>query len=213
MVRTAAAFFCVTLGMQGLAMQSPKQIITTGAAPAAPFSPAVKAGGLIYVAGTLASDGGGKLIAGDVRAQTKQVLDNIGATLAQAGSSIDRALSVHVYLKRGSDFSAMNEVYRTYWPKDPPVRTTIEAELVLPDALVEISMVAAPAGGDRQVIHPSGWAASANPYSYGIKSGDTLFLAGLVSRNGKDNSIVSGDITSRRARSWKMRVRFLAPQA
>ena len=124
------------------------------------------------------------------------MLDNIGATLAQAGSSIDRALSVHVYLKRASDFSAMNEVYRTYWPKDPPVRTTVEADLVLPDALVEISMVAAPAGGDRQVIHPSSWAASPNPYSYGVKSGDTLFLAGLVSRNGKDNSIVTGDITT-----------------
>ena len=88
----------------------------------------------------------------------------------------------------------MNEVYRRYWPKDPPVRTTVEANLVRPDALIEISMVAIPSSGERKVILPPGWAPSTNPYSYGILSGDTLFLSGLVSRNGKDNSVVAGDI-------------------
>jgi reactive intermediate/imine deaminase len=74
------------------------------------------------------------------------------------------------------------------------VRTTIVADLVVSGALVEFSMVAVPNGGERQVIHPSSWMQSPNPYSYGIKSGNTLFMAGLVARNGKDNSAVAGDM-------------------
>ena len=90
----------------------------------------------------------------------------------------------------------MNEVYSTYWPKDPPARTTVVVTqpLANPDGLIEISMVAVPTGGERVVIHPSDWIRSPSPYSYGIKSGNTLFLAGLVSRNGKDNTTVKGDV-------------------
>jgi aminoacrylate peracid reductase len=64
----------------------------------------------------------------------------------------------------------------------------------MPEALVEISMIAVPNGAERQVLHPVGWLKSPSPYSYGIRSGDTLYLAGLISRNGKDNSMVAGDI-------------------
>jgi enamine deaminase RidA (YjgF/YER057c/UK114 family) len=90
----------------------------------------------------------------------------------------------------------MNEVYSTHWTKDPPARTTVVVTqpLANPDGLVEISMVAVPNGGERVVIHPSDWIKSPSPYSYGIKSGNTLFLAGLVSRNGKDNTNVKGDV-------------------
>jgi 2-iminobutanoate/2-iminopropanoate deaminase len=68
-----------------------------------------------------------------------------------------------------------------------------------PDALVEISMVAVPKGAERVVVHPQGWVASPNPYSYAIRSGDTVFLSGLVSRNGRDNSVVSGDVATQTA--------------
>src|SRR5213083_2923728 len=137
--------------------QSSKQVFP-GANPAMPFSAAVKADGLIYVSGTLGSGG-------DVKAQTKQVLDNISATLKTAGSTLANAASVIVYLKNQSDFAAMNEVYRTYWPKDPPTRTTVVASLVRPEALVEIAMVAVPTGGERTVVHPADWMQSPNPYS------------------------------------------------
>ena len=63
---------------------------------------------------------------------------------------------------------------------------------MLPDALVEISMIAVPTGAERVVIHPAGWIKSPSPYSYAIRTGDTLFLSGLVSRNGRDNSVVAG---------------------
>src|SRR5215470_2140048 len=167
--------------------QSSRQVFP-GANPAMPFSAAVKADGLIYVSGTLGSGG-------DVKAQTKQVLDNISAALKTAGSSLANAASMTVYLKNQGDFAAMNEVYRTYWTKDPPARTTVIVPL-LNEGLVEISAVAVPDGGQRVVVNPSEWTGSPNPYSYGIKSGNTLFLAGLISRNGKDNTPIKGDITA-----------------
>jgi len=103
-----------------------------------------------------------------------------------------------VYLRNASDFAAMNEVYGTYFKANPPARTTVVVTqpLANADGLVEISMVAIPDGGERTVVHPEGWARVPSPYSYGIKSGNTLFLAGLVSRNGKDNANVPGDITA-----------------
>jgi enamine deaminase RidA (YjgF/YER057c/UK114 family) len=178
------------------AQSSSKQIITTGGNSTLPFSPAVKADGLIYVAGMLGSDAKGVIAKGDVKAQTRQTLENIGATLKAGGSSLANAASVLVYLRNASDFAAMNEVYSTYWQKDPPTRTTVVVTqpLANSDGLIEISMVAVPTGGERIVIHPSDWIRSPSPYSYGIKSGNTLFLAGLVSRNGKDNTTVKGDV-------------------
>ena len=180
------------------AQPSSKQIINSGANPNLPFSSAVKADGLIYVSGTLGTNAAGAVAKGDIKAQTKQTLDNIAATLKTGGSSIARAASVLVYLRSASDFTAMNEVYATYWPKDPPARTTVVVTqpLALADGLVEIAMVAVPNGGERVVVHPSDWIKSPNPYSYGIKSGNTLFLSGLVSRNGRDNTTVKGDVTA-----------------
>ena len=190
------AFVTVTIAMTFT--QSSKQIITTGGNPNLPFSPAVKAGGFIYVAGTLGTDASGALAKGDVKAQTKQTLENISATLKAGGATLANAASVLVYLRNAGDFAAMNEVYSTFFPKDPPARTTVMVPqpLANADGLVEISMVVIPPGGERRVVHPSDWIKSPSPYSYGIKSGNTLFLAGLVSRNGKDNSTVKGDVAA-----------------
>jgi len=88
--------------------QSSKQIITTGGNATLPFSPAVKADGLIYVAGALGTDAKGAVAKGDIKAQTKQTLDNISATLKAGGSSLANAASVLVYLRSVGDFAAMN---------------------------------------------------------------------------------------------------------
>lgn len=152
-----------------------------------PFSQATKADGLIYVAGTIVAEG-------DIKNQTTKVLHSIDQTLQKAGSSLAMAASVQVYIKSAAEFAAMNEVYRTFWKADPPTRTTIVSDFVIPNALVEISVIAIPNGGERKVIHPADWMKSPNPYSYGIKSGSTLFMAGLVARNGKDNSTVEGSM-------------------
>jgi reactive intermediate/imine deaminase len=180
-----------------MSMQAPsKQIVTAGPSPVGPYSPAVKSGGLIYVSGTLAQDPSGAIVGkGDVGAQTGRVVERMRDVLLAAGSSLEQVVAVTVYLKSQGDFAAMNDAYRTYWPKDPPTRTTVVTDLVLPDALVEMSMIAVPAGGERVVIQPDGWMKSPNPYSYAIRTGTTLFLSGLVSRNGRDNSVVPGDVT------------------
>ena len=136
----ALAFAAVTMTF---AQPSSKQIITTGGNSTLPFSPAVKADGLIYVAGMLGNNASGVIAKGDVKAQTKQTLENISATLKAGGSSLANAASVLVYLRNASDFAAMNEVYSTHWTKDPPARTTVVVTqpLANPDGLVEISIV------------------------------------------------------------------------
>ena len=190
---TALAAFVLAVPFMTSAQSSSKQ--TFGANPNLPFSGAVKAGGLIYVSGAI-GPASGAIAKGDIRAQTRQTIDNLSATLTAAGSSLSNVVSVMVYLRNSGDFQAMNEVYSTYWPKDPPTRTTVVVTQPLAQAegLIEISMIAVPTGSERVVVHPSDWMKSPNPYSYGIKSGNTLFLAGLVSRNGRDNSLVRGDI-------------------
>jgi len=174
-----------------------KQIVAAGRSPSAPYSDAVKAGGLTYVSGTIAEDSSGTISsAGDVGAQTRQVIERMADVLTAAGASLAQVASVTVFLKSQSDFAAMNDVYRTFWPTDPPTRTTVVTELVLPDALVEMSMIAVAPDAERTVIHPDTWLKSPSPYSYAIRSGETLFLSGLVSRNGRDNSLVPGDVAA-----------------
>jgi reactive intermediate/imine deaminase len=176
-------------------MSTSRRAMNVGPNPVGPYSHAVAAGGLVYLAGAVAEDANGQVIAkGDVAAQTRNVIERLRERLEAAGSSLQQVVCVTVYLKSASDFAAMNAAYRTYWPEDPPTRTTVITDLVLPDALVEISMVAAPNGADRTVVHPSDWQPSPNPYSYAIRTGDTLFLSGLISRKGRDNSFVSGGV-------------------
>ena len=141
-----------------------RTIINLGTPPRAPYSHAVSAAGLIYLSGVLADDANRGIVGrGDVAAQTREVLERLGARLAAAGSSLRQVVSVTVYLTSASDFAAMNDVYREYWPTDPPTRTSVIAALVVPDALVEMSMIAVPDGAERTVIHPAGLAALAQP--------------------------------------------------
>src|SRR5262245_42746657 len=159
-----------------------------GAIANAQTRPAVKAGDFVYVSGVVGSNG-------DVRQQTRQALEQLSKTLQSSGSSIAQTASVYVYLLDAAEFEAMNEVYRTFWPKDPPTRTTIIAGLIAPEARVQISAVALRNGAERAVILPDGWRKSPN-YSYGIKSGDTLFLAGLVARDPRTGADTGGDIAA-----------------
>ena len=170
---------------------SARRAINVGTPPVGPYSHVVSAGGLIYLSGVVAEDANRQVIGkGDVAAQTREVLDRLRARLEAAGSSIGQVVCVTVYLKSASDFAAMNAVYRTYWPNDPPTRTTVIADLVLPDALIEIAMIAAPNGAERTVIQPSDWQSSPNPYVVDPHR-RPLFMSGLISRRGRDNSFVS----------------------
>ncbi len=161
------------------------------ALPAVP--PAVTRGDMVFVSGTLPGKAPGPG-ADDITAQTTRVLTTLDATLRQAGSSLAQTAATTVILRKAEDFPAMNAAYAKFFPADPPSRTTVVADLLDPDAQVQISAVAARQGVPREVIHPEGWARSPSPYNYGIKVGDTLYLAGLVARRGTDNTPVPGDI-------------------
>jgi aminoacrylate peracid reductase len=119
-------------------------IIPKGSAPPlAPYSPGTKAGSAVYVSGTLALDSAGNLVGkGDVKAQTRHVLETIKSVLETAGGSMRDITFNHIFLANMADYAAMNEVYREYFPERPPARYCIRADLVRPEFLVEIASVA-----------------------------------------------------------------------
>ncbi len=121
--------------------------MTTDKAPKAigPYSQAIKAGDFVFTAGQAGVDPStGKLVAGGIAEQTRQVLQNIQAILEAADSSLDRVVKVGVFLQDMGDFQAMNEVYAEFFPpdKNPPARTTVQAAKLPLGALVEIDTVA-----------------------------------------------------------------------
>ena len=91
----------------------------------------------------MAWDGRGEVMGpGDVRAQTLQTLNNVKSVLAEGGAGLDDVLKCNVYLKDMGDFQAMNEVFASFFPTDPPARTTVQAALAEPEMLVEIEAIA-----------------------------------------------------------------------
>jgi aminoacrylate peracid reductase len=111
--------------------------------PLAPYSPGVKAGNTVYVSGTLAIGADGKTVGvGDVKAQTRHVLESIKSVVAAAGGSMKDVAFNQIFLASLADYDAMNEVYREYFPVDPPARYCIRADLVKPEFLVEIVSIA-----------------------------------------------------------------------
>ena len=107
-----------------------------------PFSAAVRAGDLLFLSGQVALDPAtGKLVAGDVAAQTEQTLSNISAVLEAAGKSFDDVIKTNVFLADMKDFGAMNAIYGRYFQTPYPARTTVQAALLL-GAAVEIEVVA-----------------------------------------------------------------------
>lgn len=122
-----------------------KQIIATTHAPKAigPYSQAVAWNGLVFLSGQIPVEPStGRLVEGDIAAQTEQVLTNLQAVLLAAGSSLDRVVKTTVFLKDMADFPRMNEVYAKFFPEDPPARSTVEAARLPRDVHVEIDCIA-----------------------------------------------------------------------
>jgi 2-iminobutanoate/2-iminopropanoate deaminase len=110
--------------------------------PRGPYSPAVRAGGFIFVAGQVPVDPAtDKISTGDIRHETRLVLNNIRRILEGAGASLADVVRVGVYLAEGSDFAAMNEVYAEFFGEHKPARTTIVCGFVA-EIGVEIDCVA-----------------------------------------------------------------------
>ena len=111
--------------------------------PIGPYSQAVKAGDFLFISGQVGLDPKtGTIVNGGVQAQTRQTLQNIGAILGVAGLSFEKVAKVTVFLADMKDFKKMNEVYGTYFRTNTPARTTVQAQLPVPEAVVEIDAIA-----------------------------------------------------------------------
>lgn len=113
------------------------------APPAGPYSHAVRTGNLLFCAGQIPVDPAtGNLVAGDIRAQTERVLQNIRLILESEGLSFDHVVKTTVFLVDLNDFAAMNEVYARHFTKDFPARSTIQVAALPRGARVEIEAIA-----------------------------------------------------------------------
>lgn len=122
-----------------------RTIISTTNAPAAvgPYSQAIRIGELVYTAGQIGLDPAtGRIEGHTVEEQAHQVLRNLRAVLEAAGSGLDRVVKTTVYLADIKDFKAMNAVYATYFPSEPPARSAVQAAALPLGALVEIEAIA-----------------------------------------------------------------------
>jgi 2-iminobutanoate/2-iminopropanoate deaminase len=123
----------------------PKEVIQSDRAPLpiGPYSQAVRAGGVLYLAGQVALDPlTGQFLGGDIKAQTRRVLQNLSAVLEAAGSSMDRVVKTTVFLKDMNDFGPMNEEYGSFFKELPPARSTVQVARLPRDGLVEIELIA-----------------------------------------------------------------------
>jgi 2-iminobutanoate/2-iminopropanoate deaminase len=124
-----------------------KEAVRTEEAPApfqgAPYSQAIRAGGLVFVSGQVAlTPGGGELLGDGIAEQTEQVFANLRVILEASGSGLDRLVKTTVYLRGFDDFQGMNDVYRRHVGDVPPARATVEVPRLPSGALVEIDAVA-----------------------------------------------------------------------
>lgn len=122
-----------------------RRMIHTDNAPKAigPYSQAIRSGDMIFCAGQIPLDPATmKLVEGDITAQTRRALTNLGNVLEAAGSSLQRVVKTTVFLANFDDFQAMNAVYAEFFPERPPARSTIQAGRLPAGALVEIEAIA-----------------------------------------------------------------------
>ncbi|MBP6786810.1 MAG: RidA family protein [Candidatus Promineofilum sp.] len=122
-----------------------KQRIHSSDAPAAvgPYSQAVRVGEFVFTAGQVALDPvSGELVGDDVATQTEQVMHNLRAVLAAAGTDLAHVVKTTVFLKSMGDFAAMNAVYARHFPEPFPARSTVEVGALPKGGLVEIECVA-----------------------------------------------------------------------
>lgn len=122
-----------------------KITIQTNQAPAAigPYSQAVRVGNLVFTSGQLpVNPATGELVTGDIQEETRQCLENVKAILEAAGTSLENAVKLTVFIKDMDQFGKINEVYGTYFPKDKPARSCVEVARLPKDANVEIEAIA-----------------------------------------------------------------------
>jgi len=122
-----------------------KKIIYTDAAPdpIGPYNQAVMAGKTLYISGQIAIDAfSGALISGDIKKETKQVMENLKAILSEVGFTFENVVKCSIFLADMDDFASVNEVYGSYFDEDAPARETVAVRTLPKSVNVEISAIA-----------------------------------------------------------------------
>ncbi len=122
-----------------------KRVIHTDKAPKAigPYSQAIQAGNFLFLSGQIPLDpASGELVKGDIREQTRRVLENLKGVLESQKLGMEDVVKVTIFLKDMGNFSQVNEVYATYFPSSPPARSTVEVARLPRDADIEIEVIA-----------------------------------------------------------------------
>jgi 2-iminobutanoate/2-iminopropanoate deaminase len=156
----------------------------------------------VFVSGAIGIEPGSTDIVG-IHQQTKGNLENLGDVLKAAGLGFEDVVSANVFLADARHYDGMNEVFREFFSENPPARATVEAAIVVPNALTEISFVAADPQVRRSFIVPEGWPQPAAPFSWGVLAGDTLFLAGMVGIDPRSGEMAGGGIDSQAEQTFK----------
>jgi len=124
---------------------SVRQVISVPDAPKAmgAYSPAIKAGNLLFVSGQIRIDpASGELVTGDIAAQTEQVMRNVGALLRAAGGGFEHVVRTTVFLADMDEFAAMNEVYSRHVAAPPPARATVQVARLPRGVKIEVDAIA-----------------------------------------------------------------------
>jgi 2-iminobutanoate/2-iminopropanoate deaminase len=135
------AALTVACGGRSTPETSPRaEYLTPYGRPTRPFSPAVRVGNMLYLAGQIGTkaDAGGALVPGGIQAETRQTMENIEDVLQKTGSSMDRVVKCTVMMADMREWDAMNEVYTTYFPTNKPARSAFGANGLALGARVEI---------------------------------------------------------------------------
>jgi len=119
-------------------------VVRSDKAPKAigPYSQAILAGQFIFISGQIPISASSEPVKGDIKLQTRQVLENIRAILQAEGLSLENVVKTTVFLKSIEDFAAMNEVYAEYFKDKPPARSTVQAARLPRDVDIEIEAIA-----------------------------------------------------------------------
>jgi 2-iminobutanoate/2-iminopropanoate deaminase len=136
-----------------------KKIISTSDAPQAigPYSQGVRTGSIIYYSGQIPLDPkSGQIVSGDIAAQARRVMENIGGLLRAEGLDYDSIIKTTIFLADINDFQKVNEIYGSYFKQAPPARSTIQAGALPKGARLEIEVIAAATSDDQTVADTSG---------------------------------------------------------
>lgn len=144
-MRTRPLLFALLLAAGACtARRDPLAFMPDPAPPVGPFSRAVRAGELLFLAGQIGTDSTGRLVPGGIEPETRQTMENIRAVLARHGLGFDRVAKCTVFLADMAEWGRMNSVYTRYFPGPKPARSALGANGLALGARVEVECIAVP---------------------------------------------------------------------